>query len=36
MDFREILPNNNKNFQQPNEGDVDGLPWGGKDMVTKS
>ncbi len=35
MDFREILPNNNKNFQQPNEGDVDGLPWGGKDMVTK-
>jgi len=35
MDFRELLPNNNKNFQQPNEGDIDAAPWGGKDMVTR-
>ena len=35
MDFREMLPNDNKNFQQPNGGDTEGLPWGGQDMVTR-
>ena len=35
MDFREMLLNDNKNFQQPNGGDTEGLPWGGQDMVTR-
>ncbi len=35
MDFRELLENNNKNFQQPNGADPTALPWEGLDRMTR-
>ena len=35
MDFRELLGNENKNFQRPNDGDAEGPAWDGQDFATR-
>jgi len=35
MDFRELLDGTNKNFERPNDGDPNALPWQGLDRATR-